>query len=541
MRAGVVRSSFLGFYGPVAALAALAGVVALASACTRSASADVPDVMPTTSAAAVDAGLTLRDAIANTEAPAPSAAPVDAGAMSVDPFGIARSSTRAGCAALGGKHVSEKDLKTSYVDGDDLLAIVNRSPTGQLPPDYAPRDLVDIRTGKPLAPPECEKFHCLRREAASALDELLAQMKKQGFPGKVESAFRSYGAQCGTFGNWSRKSSFCEATEQSALPGHSQHQLGTTVDLFTEEWAKHERGVFREGFGCTPAGKFLQEHATDFGFVMPYPIHPDDRHPRQKCVVRWDIPININPRTGYRFEHWHIRFVGKDAAARFKAALAASGPGKPSEITVEQWLRSEKGIIGADAELPVCDGCNCGACSTMAAIGENACDRTGGALHLDEHGKPSMIETAPSLESVARGKPRKWHGRVIDVKLDVPVGTITQPPIVGIDAAGYATGTTFEKLSPYPDTEARGYPPLAGAWVVAVEPIPNDTGVAWPWRGAISAAVHGQTYNRANVLLPTRGGQTALKVPIPSSVHKAKVVLLQGGVPRGREWMVDLD
>jgi hypothetical protein len=127
------------------------------------------------------------------------------------------------------------------------------------------------------------------------------------------------------------------------------------------------------------------------------------------------------------------------------------------------------------------------------------------------------------------------------VKLEVPLGTITQPPIVGIDAAGYTTGATFEKLSPYPETEERGYPALAGAWVVAVEPVPNDTGIAWPYRAAISAAVNGQVYNRANVLLPTRGGSSMLRVPIPTAVRKAKVVLLRGGVPHGQERAVELE
>ncbi|OJY25864.1 MAG: hypothetical protein BGO98_35285 [Myxococcales bacterium 68-20] len=512
------------------------------AACRRSAPSDVADATPslTITTATLDAAVAAVDAAAP---PTPKAALAAAlpTSTNADPYGPAKVASRASCAVLGGQHVAERDMKTSFVDGDDLLAIVNRSPSGQLAPDYAPSDLVDIRNGKPLSPSECDKVQCLRSEAASALGELLAQMKKEGFPGKVESAFRSYGNQCGTFGHWARKSSFCEATEQSALPGHSQHQLGTTVDLFTEEWAKHERGVFREGFGCTAAGRWIREHATDYGYVMPYPIHPDDRHPRQSCVVRWDIPVNINPQTGYRFEHWHIRYVGKDAAARFKAAHAASGVGKPSEITVEQWLRAEKGLTGPDAELPVCDGCNCGACGTLAAFGENACDRKGGALHLDEHGKPVIVSSAPSIEGVVKGKARKWRGKVVEVKLDVPVGTITQPPIAGLEAAGYVAGATFEKLSPYPDTEPRAYPPLADAWVVAVEPVPNDTGVAWPYRAAITAPVHGQIYNRANVLLPTRGGPTTVRIPIPGDIQKAKVVLLRGGVPHGQQRAAELD
>jgi zinc D-Ala-D-Ala carboxypeptidase len=511
----------------------LLGVITPACGRATNGADGAPDAAPVTSSATLDAAVEPKQA----PPPAPEPPPKS------DPFGTARSSTKAGCRLLSERHVADKDVRTSFVDGDDLLAIVNRSPTGQLAPDWAPSDLVDLRNGKPLTSSECEKFQCLRKEAAGALDELLAEMKKLGFPGKVESAFRSYGAQCGTFSNWARKSTFCEATEQSALPGHSQHQLGTTVDLFTEEWAEDERGVFREGFGCTPAGKFLQERAVEFGFVMPYPIHPDDRHPRQKCVVRWDIPVNINPRTGYRFEHWHIRYVGKDAAARFKKALDASGINTPSEITVEQWLRSEKGIARrtlGDAELPVCDGCNCGACSTLTSLGESLCDKKGGAIHLDEHGVPALSENKPSIESAARGKARKWKGKVVEVKLDVPSGIATQPPIVGLDAAGYGAGATFEKLEPYPDTEPRAYPPLAGAWVVAVEPIPNDTGVAWPWRAGISLAANGAIYNRANVLLPALPRPTTLRIPIPSGVARVKVTLLKDGVPDGSEETVDL-
>ena len=526
--------------GHVAALAA----VVISTACGRT---EGPTPTPTSipspaaSATASDAALD-----ASLQATASLDASTDAGVVaSADPFGRARTAPRTYCGGVAGKHVTDRDLRTSFVSGDDLLAIINRSPTGQLAPDWSPSDLVDLRSGQSASASDCEKVQCLRKEAASALGELLGEMKKRGFAGKVESAFRGYGTQCGTFLRWAGKGGFCEATEQSALPGHSQHQLGTTVDLFSEEWAKDERGVFREGFGCTPAGKFLQEHAIDFGFVMPYPIHPDDRHPKQSCVVRWDIPININPKTGYRFEHWHIRYVGKEPASRFAKAFAASGPGSPNEITVEQWLRAEKGLVptlGAapDAELPVCDGCNCGACSTLSAPGENACDKKGGALHLDEHGRPLPASNAPQIQSAQRASARKWKGSLVEVKLAVPDGVATQPPVVGPDGAGYVTGSTFEKLSPYPETQARAFPPIAGAWVVAIEPVPNDVGVAWPWRAAISAAIVGQTYDRANVLLPAHPGNATLKVPIPEGPSKVRVVLMEGGVAKGEPLTVEL-
>jgi D-alanyl-D-alanine carboxypeptidase len=516
-------------------------LLALVSGCTRSApQADAAD------AAASAATLTTATAgPTSTAAPTPTATatttPAEA-STSPDPYGVARSAPRALCSGVAGKHVADEDLRTTFVDGTDLLALVNRSPTGTLAADFAPPDLVDLQTGAPRSSAECQAVPCMRKEAAGALGELLAEMKQKGFPGKVESAYRSYGSQCGTFLRWAGKGGFCEATEQSALPGHSQHQLGTTVDLFTEEWAASEdpRGVFREGFGCSPGGRFLQERAHEFGFVMPYPIHPDDRHPKQKCVVRWDIPININPKTGYRFEHWHFRYVGKDAAARFTKALEASGVGAPGELTLEQWLRADKGLLGADAEVPVCDGCNCGACATLAAPGKNACDKRGGAIHLDEHGRPLAGGEPPTIASAHRASIKKWHGSALEVRVDVPDGVLTQPPIVGPDAAGYAAGATFEKLAPFPETQPRAFPPLAHAWVVGVEPIPNETGVAWPWRAALAPSTVGQTYDRANVLLPAHPGPSTLRIPLPAGASRVRVVLLEGGAPRGEPESLDL-
>jgi zinc D-Ala-D-Ala carboxypeptidase len=516
---------------------ALVVAFTLAIGCSRS----TPAPPATKSAPAAAASAATSDTSDATE----KAAAADGGAggrasSAAEPFGRRRVSERAPCAGVA-LHVAKADLQTSFAEGDDLLALVNRSPTGALPPDYAPSDLVDIRNGKPMAALECESLHCLRKEAADALRSLLAEMKKLGFPGKVESAFRSYAAQCGTFLNWARKGSFCDATEQSALPGHSQHQLGTTVDLFTEEWAKDERGVFRNGFGCTPAGAFLRERAWEHGFVMPYPIHPDDRHPKQACVTRWDIPVGINPKTGYRYEHWHIRYVGKEAAARFSRAWKESGPDTPGELTVEQWLRSERGLSGADAELPVCDGCNCGACSTLSPRGESTCDAKGGALHLGDRGTPLPAPSLPELTEIGRIRTMAWPGRMITAKVTVPAGTLTQPPITGRAAAGYDDeGASFERLAPYPKTEPRAFPVLEGAWALAVEPIPNATGIAWPWRAALTLAKNGSIYNRANVLLPATPGTLKVEVPVPAGVTRVKVTLLEGGVPRGTPTELEL-
>lgn len=481
---------------------------------------------------------------ANADADADAGADADADASGARGFGTKTLAPRPSCAGEVGKHVAEIDARTSFVSGDDLLALVNRSPTGGLPPSYAPSDLVDLARHEPRSAAACEREPCLRRDAALALDDVLAWMKREGFPGKVESAFRSFGFQCGTFENWVKKSkrktteaAFCDVSEQSALPGHSQHQLGTTVDLFTEEWAKDERGVFREGFGCTAAGKLLRERAWEHGFVLPYPIHPDDRHPKQSCTARWDIHVDINPKTGYRYEHWHLRYVGKDAAKRFHDAWEKSGPGTPDELTLEQWLRRERGGLVGDAELPVCDGCNCGACATLASVGTSVCEMGKGArgavLHLGEDGLPLTAEREPSIVRAQVTKRKK--ATFVEVVIDVPPGTLTQPPITGRDGASYATGGTYEALSPYEGTQPRAFPPLAGAWVVGISP---ESNADYPYRAALTDTSLGRVYNRADVRLPTRPGTITIRVEVPPTPTTWNVALLESGTVKSGPLLV---
>src|SRR5687767_14430881 len=155
----------------------LLGVVVASPACDRSSTPSVAgDAAPIITSSPIDASVAAE----------PKQAPPPEAPLASDPFGTMRSSTKGGCRILQDRHVSDKDVRTSFVDGDDLLAIVNRSPQGSLGPDWAPSDLVDLQSGKSLTSPDCEKYQCLRKEAAGALGELMAEMKKLGFPGKVE-------------------------------------------------------------------------------------------------------------------------------------------------------------------------------------------------------------------------------------------------------------------------------------------------------------------------------------------------------------------
>ena len=76
----------------------------------------------------------------------------------------------------------------------------------------------------------------------------------------------------------------------SALPGTSEHQSGLCVD-FVDVHA----GALTEAFENTEAFGWLSENAYRFGFILRYPPH--------KTAV-----------TGYTYEPWHYRFVGREAA-----------------------------------------------------------------------------------------------------------------------------------------------------------------------------------------------------------------------------------
>lgn len=425
--------------------------------------------------------------------------------------------------------LSAGDTRTAFVDGDDLLALANRSPTGALAPAYAPTDLVDVRDLSPRSAAECDAGrNCLRREAATALRGMLDAMAAAHFPGRVESAFRGFRTQCWVFDGWAAKArgGFCEAAMQSALPGHSQHQLGTTVDLFTIDWAT-TGPPFRDGFGCTPGGRWLDNHAWEHGFVLPYPIDPDDLREGSRCSTRDDHAVPINPRTGYKNEPWHLRFIGVAAARRYHEAWLASDPGSPGEITLEQWLRATRGLDG-DAELPVCDGCQCGACATMA--GDDDVAPCGDAsLRLGPDGRAATPGESPHLDGVTIAPAS--GALVVEVSMHAPPHTPTQTPVTTAERPTYGPGSTFASLVPYDGTRPRAYGDLVGAWRVAVEPVPA-LATPWPWRASLAKSSLEPTWNRANLRLPASPGDAVVRVRVvvPPGTHALRVALLRDGV-----------
>jgi D-alanyl-D-alanine carboxypeptidase len=130
----------------------------------------------------------------------------------------------------------------------------------------------------------------VRKVVIDDLAALARAARRKGKPLAVRSAWRSYQTQVATFRSWVARSGYQQALKFSARPGHSEHQLGTTIDFTTAP------GVpLSTRFGDSPAGKWLARNAWRFGFLMSYP----KGQRKVSC---------------YGYEPWHFRYVGRELA-----------------------------------------------------------------------------------------------------------------------------------------------------------------------------------------------------------------------------------
>jgi D-alanyl-D-alanine carboxypeptidase len=155
-------------------------------------------------------------------------------------------------------------------------------------PDYKPPDLVSISNAGVTGGGQIRQV---------AFDDLVAMANaaaKAGTPLGNVSSYRSYNTQKSLFNSYVKGYGFNRAITFSARPGHSEHQLGTTIDF-----APAGTSVFvSEDVG---AGKWLSKNAWKYGWLMSYP--------RGKRAL-----------VCYRYEPWHYRYFGRDLAAKIHAS-----------------------------------------------------------------------------------------------------------------------------------------------------------------------------------------------------------------------------
>ena len=181
-----------------------------------------------------------------------------------------------------------------------LLALVNKN--NALHHYYTPNDLV-----VPNVPFTFEEFapqKQLRSEASQALEELFAKANQENIDLTAISGFRSYARQAEIFRrNWLASPE--QANRLSARPGESEHQTGLSMDVSSPT----VNYSLVEYFANTPEGQWLAENAPEFGFII--------RFPQGKEHI-----------TGYQYEPWHLRYVGKIPAKEITQA----------NITLEEYL-----------------------------------------------------------------------------------------------------------------------------------------------------------------------------------------------------------
>ena len=103
----------------------------------------------------------------------------------------------------------------------------------------------------------------------------------------ISSGYRSYGTQKSLYGSYKSMYGRSTADVFSARPGHSEHQSGLALDL----------NIVKDWFAGTKEAKWLSRNCWKYGFVIRY-------------------PEGKSYNTGYKYEPWHVRYVGKTLAEK---------------------------------------------------------------------------------------------------------------------------------------------------------------------------------------------------------------------------------
>lgn len=169
----------------------------------------------------------------------------------------------------------------------DMLVVVNKQRS--LPSGYVPSDLVEPKV--PFSFQGKNEKRLLRPEAARALEELFAGAKADNIQLYGVSGYRSFKTQKGLFDSYVKTQGIEHASQFSAAPGKSEHQTGLAMDVSGAD----SKTRLEQSFAHTPEGLWLKEHAAEYGFII--------RYLKGKEAI-----------TGYAYEPWHIRYVGKEIA-----------------------------------------------------------------------------------------------------------------------------------------------------------------------------------------------------------------------------------
>lgn len=162
----------------------------------------------------------------------------------------------------------------------EILYLIDKKNT--ISENYIPKDLVLLKKNDLFNISKNNLY--LRPDVKNGLEELSKAALKDGIKLTVSSTYRSYEYQKNLFDYWVKVDGLEEAERESARPGTSQHQLGSAIDF----------GNIDDSFINTEEGKWLNKNSQKYGWSLSFP------HEYEEI-------------TGYRWECWHFRFIGKSA------------------------------------------------------------------------------------------------------------------------------------------------------------------------------------------------------------------------------------
>lgn len=195
------------------------------------------------------------------------------------------------------------------LDGDDLLTPVDRR--HGLRPRWSPDDLIALRL--PYVIESGSPPNLLRKAASEAFVELSdAAFAETRVRINIRSGYRPFALQCSIFRSEARNLGCAEATRSSARAGFSEHQLGTTADLAIG-WQRLT--------GDRPIDEFLDAHAHEYGWILSYPEGAEES-------------------TGYKYEPWHYRYIGREAAQEL---VRRSADGR--RLSTQEYLAKRPGAL----------------------------------------------------------------------------------------------------------------------------------------------------------------------------------------------------
>lgn len=196
---------------------------------------------------------------------------------------------------------TDKTLPSELTTPSSKLVLVDS--VHSLPVDYVPSTLKDdiyLKSTSEVIP--------IDEETGNKAKEMMQAANDAGISLYVVTGYRSYEDQQKYYTSRMELLNNSEdAKKQVQAAGCSEHQTGLAID-FTDDPSNAQPTT---DFGKTDAGKWLYEHAHEYGFILRYPEGKEDI-------------------TGYTYEPWHYRYVGVETAT----AIYEQGP----DTTFEEYF-----------------------------------------------------------------------------------------------------------------------------------------------------------------------------------------------------------